>query len=59
MILDFYRDIKDRGKSMTFALVQTLGKAEYLNEGYFKQSYFDYIIIDEFHHAVSKIIEIL
>jgi len=33
----FYRDIKDRGKSMTFALVQTLGKAEYLNEGYFSR----------------------
>ena len=49
----FYRDIKDRGKSMTFALVQTLGKAEYLNEGYFSRDYFDYIIIDEFHHAVS------
>jgi superfamily II DNA or RNA helicase/HKD family nuclease len=57
----FYNNIKDKDKSMIFALVQTLGKDEYLNEEYFKRDYFDYIVIDEFHHAVSsnyrKIIE--
>lgn len=50
----FYSDTKDKYKSMIFALVQTLGKAEYLKESYFSRDYFDYIIIDEFHHAVSK-----
>jgi len=57
----FYNNVKDTNKSMIFALVQTLGKEEYLNERYFKRDYFDYVIIDEFHHAVSgnykKIIE--
>ncbi len=50
----FYNSIKDKDKSMIFALVQTLGKDEYLNEEYFKRDYFDYIVIDEFHHAVSN-----
>ncbi|OOM14497.1 DEAD/DEAH box helicase family protein [Clostridium saccharobutylicum] len=50
----FYNSIKDNDKSMIFALVQTLGKDEYLNEEYFKRDYFDYIVIDEFHHAVSS-----
>lgn len=50
----FYNNNKDIDKSMIFALVQTLGKDQYLNEQYFKKDYFDYIIIDEFHHAVSN-----
>lgn len=50
----FYNNVKDKNKSMIFALVQTLGKDEYLNEEYFKRDYFDYIVIDEFHHAVSN-----
>lgn len=50
----FFNNIKDKDKSMIFALVQTLGKDEYLNEEYFKKDYFDYIVIDEFHHAVSN-----
>ncbi|EHJ00366.1 type III restriction protein res subunit [Clostridium sp. DL-VIII] len=50
----FYNNIKDKDKSMIFALVQTLGKDEYLNEEYFKRDYFEYIVIDEFHHAVSS-----
>ncbi|AGX42908.1 DEAD/DEAH box helicase family protein [Clostridium saccharobutylicum] len=50
----FYNSNKDNDKSMIFALVQTLGKDEYLNEEYFKRDYFDYIVIDEFHHAVSS-----
>lgn len=50
----FYNITKDNDKSMIFALVQTLGKDEYLKEEYFKRDYFDYIVIDEFHHAVSS-----
>lgn len=50
----FYNNRKDKDCSMIFALVQTLGKDEYLNESYFKRDYFDYIVIDEFHHAVSN-----
>ena len=37
-----------------FASVQTLGKESYLNEAYFKPNYFDYIIIDEFHHVAAR-----
>lgn len=29
-------------------------KEEYLNEQYFPKNYFDYIVVDEFHHAVSS-----
>lgn len=50
----FKGDMKDSTKSVVFALVQTLGKKEYLNDEYFKKDYFDYIVIDEFHHAVSS-----
>lgn len=50
----FYNSIKDTNKSFVFALVQTLGKKEYLNPDYYSRDYFDYIIIDEFHHAVSS-----
>lgn len=50
----FYGNQKDRDQEMTFALVQTLGKAEYLCEDYFAPDYFDYIVVDEFHHAVSN-----
>lgn len=44
---------KDRDKSVIFASVATLGRTEYLNEAYFPADYFDYVIIDEFHHAVT------
>ena len=50
----FYGEKKDLNTDITFALIQTLGKTTYLNEKYFKRDYFDYIIIDEFHHAVSN-----
>lgn len=57
----FYGNEKDADKNLIFALVQTLGKDEYLNEDVFKRDYFDYIVVDEFHHAVAnnyrKIIE--
>ena len=48
-------------KSLIFASVASLGKSEYLNEQYFASDYFDYVVIDEFHHAVNdqyrKIVE--
>lgn len=50
----FYANQKDTNNSFIFALVQTLGKDEYLNEKYFAKDYFDYIVVDEFHHAVSN-----
>lgn len=40
-------------KSVVFASVATLGRAEYLREEYFTSDYFDYLVIDEFHHAVN------
>lgn len=41
-------------KSVIFASVQTLGKADYLNERFFAPDYFDYIVIDECHHMVNN-----
>lgn len=49
----FYGDVKDMDTDITFALVQTLGKSDYLTDRYFKKDHFDYIVIDEFHHAAS------
>ena len=40
-------------KSVIFASVATLGNIRYLNEKYFEPEYFDYIVVDEFHHAVT------
>ncbi len=45
---------KDTDKAVIFASVSTLGRAGYLNEKYFAPDYFDYIVIDEFHHAVTE-----
>lgn len=51
----FFRgNTRDLNVDGLFASVQTLGKKEYLNEKYFSRDYFDYIVIDEFHHAVNK-----
>lgn len=44
---------KDTDKSVIFASVATLGRREYLREEYFARDYFDYVVIDEFHHAVN------
>lgn len=49
----FYGKKKDTDKSAIFASVATLGREEYLNENYFTPEYFDYLVIDEFHHAVN------
>lgn len=40
-------------KSVIFASVSTLGRTEYLNEKYFSPDYFNYVVIDEFHHSVN------
>lgn len=45
---------KDTDKSVIFASVATLGREEYLREEYFSADYFDYLVIDEFHHAVNE-----
>ena len=50
----FMGNVKDTGKSLIFASVASLGKKEYLNNKYFEKDYFDYIVIDEFHHAVTS-----
>ncbi len=36
-----------------FASVATLGNPDYLNNDYFAPDYFQYIVVDEFHHAVT------
>lgn len=45
---------KTTDKSVIFASVATLGQAKYLSETYFAPDYFDYLVIDEFHHAVNE-----
>ena len=44
---------KCNDKSMIFASVASLGKEEFLNESVFPRDYFEYIVIDECHHAVN------
>lgn len=48
----FYRKKKDADKTVIFAPVATLGRAEYLNEEFFPKEYFDYIVIDE--HEIKR-----
>lgn len=50
----FNQEDKSIDVDIVFASVATLGKEEYLNDKYFDKDYFDYIIIDEFHHAAAK-----
>lgn len=49
----FYGKQKDTDKAVIFASVATLGRSEYLTENFFAPDYFDYLVIDEFHHAVN------
>lgn len=51
----FTGKVKQQNKSLVFASVETLGQMKYLREGYFSARHFDYIVVDEFHHAVSKL----
>ena len=50
----FYGKQKDTDKAVIFASVATLGRNEYLTKDFFAPDYFDYVIIDEFHHAVNE-----
>ena len=50
----FYGKQKDTDKAVILASVATLGRNEYLTEDFFAPDYFDYVIIDEFHHAVNE-----
>lgn len=43
---------KDRSADILFASIQTLGRAAHLR--HFSPDAFDYIIVDEFHHAAAK-----
>lgn len=45
---------KDTDKAVIFASVATLGRNEYLTEDFFLPDYFDYLVVDEFHHAVNE-----
>ncbi len=49
----FHGTQKDTDKAVIFASVATLGRDEYLTEDFFAPDYFDYLVIDEFHHAVN------
>ena len=48
----FKGEIKEHTQDIIFASVQTLRKKKYLNK-YFQPDSFDYIIVDEFHHAAA------
>jgi len=50
----FNGEVKETDKDLIIASVQTLGKEEYLNTKFFEPDHFEYIVIDEFHHAVAK-----
>jgi hypothetical protein len=43
---------KDAGAEVLFASIQTLGKRAHLDQ--FSPSAFDYIVVDEFHHAAAQ-----
>ena len=48
----FYNKSKETDKDIIFALVQSLGRESNIKQ--FRKDEFDYIIIDEFHHAVAN-----
>ena len=50
----FTGEEKSTDKSVIFVSVATLGRSEYLSEKYFAPDYFQYLVIDEFHHAVNE-----
>lgn len=59
-----YKDSKSYGyfngreksidRDIIFASISTLSKDEYLTDNYFSKDYFDYIVIDEFHHSIAS-----
>lgn len=44
--------VRNKDADMLFASVQTLGRMEHLQQ--FSKDHFDYIVVDEFHHADAK-----
>lgn len=50
----FQGEEKSNDKDLILANIATISKDEYLNPKYFSKDYFDYIIVDEFHHAGAK-----
>lgn len=50
----FNQKQKDTDKAVIFASVSTLGQSVYLKDTYFAPDYFDYMVVDEFHHAVTE-----
>lgn len=48
----FNQSEKNAAADLVFASVQTIGKQTYLDQ-FFSPDDFDYIVIDEFHHAVT------
>ena len=50
----FTARVKDTKQDIIFASIATIGNKRYLNGEYFTPTSFDYIVIDEFHHAVAK-----
>ena len=49
----FIGNKKEIKGDIVFASIQTLSKDEYLCDDYFPKDYFNYIIVDEFHHAAA------
>ena len=49
----FTGEEKTTDKAVIFASVSSLGQERYLTGEYFSPDYFDYIVVDEFHHAVT------
>ncbi len=49
----FNQQEKNTQADLIFASVASLGKPKYLNEAYFAPDAFDYLVVDEFHHAVN------
>jgi len=45
---------KTTDKSVIFASVATLGRPEYLKAEFFPPDYFQYLVVDEIHHGVTK-----
>lgn len=50
----FNAEEKTTDAEIIFASVQTLSQDTYLNSSYFAPGYFDYIVIDEFHHVAAE-----
>ena len=49
----FKGETKDTDRAVIFASVASLGQERYLSSDFFAPDYFEYIIVDEFHHAVT------